>query len=234
LIGASAGLGRASAEHMSRSGVRLLLSSRSEDDLTAVAAGLPAPVDIAPLDVTDADAVEALAEKHMADLDGVVHLAGVYWPLDAKEWNKDHARMMAEVNYLGALNVAGSVIPKMVERDAGHFVMTGSLSGFRGLPGSIGYSSSKAGVMSLAECLHADLRKTGVDVQLVNPGFIKTRLTEKNDFNMPMLMEPEKAAQQMFEHMTSDKFARSFPIPFSWALRLGQFLPEGLYYRLFA
>lgn len=85
----------------------------------------------------------------------------------------------------------------------------------------------------MAECLHADLRTTGVDVQLVNPGFIKTRLTEKNDFKMPFLMEPDDAAQQVWEHMNTDAFRRNFPGPFAAAFRLGNFLPDWLYYRVF-
>ena len=112
--------------------------------------------------------------------------------------------------------------------------MTGSLAGFRGLPGATGYGASKAGVMAMAEALHADLRGSGVRVQLVNPGFIRTRLTDKNDFRMPALMEPETAALSIFEHMNSDRFKKSFPVPFAWLFRLGQFLPDGIYYRLFA
>ena len=140
---------------------------------------------------------------------------------------------MAEVNYLGASRVVGSVINDMVARDAGHIVLTGSLSGFRGLAGTIGYGASKAGIMYLAEGMYADLRKTGVQVQLANPGFIKTRLTDKNEFNMPFIMEPQDAAQEMFEHMNDDAFKKSFPRVFSWLFRGSQFLPDWLYYRIF-
>jgi short-subunit dehydrogenase len=88
--------------------------------------------------------------------------------------------------------------------------------------------------MSLAESLYADLRGTGVEVQVANPGFIRTRLTDKNDFSMPFLMEPELAAREMFEHMNADAFKKSFPLAFSWLFRLSQFLPDWAYYRLFA
>jgi short-subunit dehydrogenase len=125
-------------------------------------------------------------------------------------------------------------LPAMVARGQGHVVLTGSLSGFRGLPGASGYAASKAGVMALAECLHADLRGSGIIVQLANPGFIRTRLTEKNDFAMPFLMEPEEAAREMFELMQTDRFKASFPMVFSWLFRLSQFLPDWAYYRLFA
>jgi short-subunit dehydrogenase len=122
----------------------------------------------------------------------------------------------------------------MVKKDAGHIVLTGSLSGFRGLPGTIGYGASKAGIMYLAESMHADLKSTGVKVQVANPGFIKTRLTDKNDFKMPFIMEPDEAAQIMLDHMKSNGFKRSFPTIFSLFFRVSQFLPDWLYYRIFS
>jgi short-subunit dehydrogenase len=88
--------------------------------------------------------------------------------------------------------------------------------------------------MSLAECMYADLRKTGVTVQVCNPGFIKTQLTDKNDFHMPMIMPPEQAAQHMVEHMETDRFKTSFPWLFSLVFRGANFLPDWLYYRIFS
>jgi short-subunit dehydrogenase len=140
---------------------------------------------------------------------------------------------MANINFTGYMRVLGQVVPAMVARDAGHIVITSSLTGFRGLPGSIGYTASKAANMSLAECMYADLRKTGVDVQVANPGFIKTRLTDKNDFKMPFIMEPEAAAVAMFDHMNTTNFKTSFPTVFSWVFRVSQFLPDWAYFRIF-
>ena len=82
--------------------------------------------------------------------------------------------------------------------------------------------------------MYADLRKTGVQVQVVNPGFIKTQLTDKNDFTMPFMMSPDAAAAQMFEHMNTDGFKKSFPWLFSMVFRLSQFLPDWLYFRIFS
>lgn len=150
-----------------------------------------------------------------------------------KDWNADHATAMIDVNLTGLVRVLGETVPDMVKKDAGHIVITSSLTAFRGLPRSIGYTASKAGTMSLAECMYADLRKTGVQVQVINPGFIKTQLTDKNDFKMPFLMEPEEAAQEVFDHMNSDSFKKSFPFVFSLFFRLARFLPDAIYYRLF-
>jgi NADP-dependent 3-hydroxy acid dehydrogenase YdfG len=218
---------------MSAAGVQLVLSARSEDKLHDLAESLPGKAEVVTVDVSDADSVKAAAEK-VGEIDGVVQIAGVYWPFGAKDWDADQATAMADINFTGAMRLIGAVVPKFVERDAGHIVLTGSLSGFRGLPGAAAYTSSKAGVMTLAESLYADLHKTNVRVQLVNPGFVKTRLTDKNDFNMPFIMEPEDAAREYFEHMNTDAFKRSFPTLFSWVFRGSQFLPDWLYYRLFA
>jgi short-subunit dehydrogenase len=174
------------------------------------------------------------AAQAVGEVDGVVFLAGVYWPFSAKEWNADQATAMTDVNFTGLVRVMGEVVPPMVARDAGHIVITSSLTGFRGLPGSISYTASKAGTMSLAESMYADLWRTGVAVQVVNPGFIKTQLTAKNDFTMPFIMEPEDAAEVVFRHMQSSKFKRSFPTAFSLVFRLSQFLPDSLYYRIFS
>jgi NADP-dependent 3-hydroxy acid dehydrogenase YdfG len=231
LVGASEGLGRALAHRMSAAGAELVLSARSDDRLRELVAELPGTAMAVPCDVASMDSVRAAAAQ-AGELDGVVFLSGVYWPQGAQEWDADQVATMCDVNFTGCARVLGVVVPGMVERKRGHVVLTGSLSGFRGLPGSIGYSASKAGVMALAECMQADLRRTGVQVQLANPGFIKTRLTEKNDFSMPFLMTPEQAAAAMFDHMQTDTFKVSFPWLFSLLFRGGQLMPDWLWYRL--
>jgi NADP-dependent 3-hydroxy acid dehydrogenase YdfG len=233
LVGASDGLGAALAQKMSRAGAEVILSARSEDKLKALTAQMPGKASYRTIDVSDNDSVKAAAAD-VGRVDGVVFLAGVYWPFGAKDWDADQANAMADINFTGLMRVMGQVVPMMVERDAGHIVITSSLTGFRGLPGSIGYTASKAATMSLAECMYADLRKTGVQVQVVNPGFIKTQLTDKNDFTMPFMMSPDAAAAQMFEHMNTDGFKKSFPWLFSMVFRLSQFLPDWLYFRIFS
>lgn len=232
LVGASAGLGAALAHKISSAGAEVIVSARSEGKLAELVDALPGKASYEAIDVQDIDSVRA-AVTAVGDVDGIVYLAGAYWPFGAKAWEADHATAMIDVNLTGLVRVLGEVVPGMVAKDAGHIVITSSLTAFRGLPRSIGYTASKAGTMSLAECMYADLRKTGVKVQVINPGFIKTQLTEKNDFKMPFLMEPEAAAQEVFEHMNSDRFKKSFPFAFSMLFRIAQFLPDSLYYRIF-
>lgn len=233
LVGAGDGLGAALAARLSQAGAHVIISARSEDKLKALVANLPNAGSYQIVDVADDQSVKDAADA-VGAVDGVVFLAGVYWPFGAQDWNADQATAMADVNFTGLVRVMGAVVPGMVQRDAGHIVITGSLSGFRGLPGSIGYTASKAATMSLAECMYADLRKTGVEVQVSNPGFIKTQLTEKNDFKMPFLMTPEEAAEHMFQQMSGTKFKVSFPRLFSFVFRGSQFLPDWLYFRIFS
>lgn len=232
LVGASEGLGLALAHKLSAAGAELILSARNPETLAKAVAGLPGKATALPVDVGSSDSV-AEAAARLGDLDGMVFLAGVYWPMRAQDWDAKAAEAMANINFTGCIRAVGAALPGMLAKDRGHLVITGSLSGFRGLPGAIGYAASKAGTMVLAESLYADLRKTGIAVQLANPGFIRTRLTAKNDFSMPFIMEPETAADIMFRHMQSGRFKVSFPTVFSWLFRVGQFLPDWLYYRMF-
>lgn len=234
LVGASEGLGEALAHKLSAEGATVILSARNRERLDEVASALPGRARAVTIDVSDQDSVRA-AVQEAGEFDGLVYLAGVYWPMPATEWNTEHGVKMADINFTGAFRVLGEVVPAMVERDHGHIVLTGSLSGFRGLPGAVGYAPSKAGVMALAQSMRADLWRTGVRVQLANPGFIKTRLTDKNDFRMPFLMTPEQAASEMMALMRDESaFDRHFPAAFSWVFRLSRFLPNWAYYRLFA
>lgn len=232
LVGASEGLGRALAHQISRAGAEVIVSARNADRLAALVAELPGPARAVAVDVASTDSVRATAAE-VGEIDGVVWLAGVYWPMRAQDWDADKVEQMIDINLTGAARVLGQVVPGMVARGRGHVVLTGSLAGFRGLPGAIGYGASKAGVMALAESMRADLGRSGVLVQLANPGFIRTRLTDMNDFQMPFLMEPDEAARHMFAQMNRTSFAANFPRVFAAMFRLGQFLPDWMYYRLF-
>lgn len=219
LVGASAGIGAELARELDRRGARLILSARSEAGLTEVASSLSVPPRVVPLDVTDADAV-ALAASSVHGVDGVIYMAGDYSPMSAQDWDARRAARISEVNYMGALNVLGEMVPGFVARGRGHVVLIGSLAGLAGLPGAISYGASKAGLMHLAQNLSVDLKGTGVRVQQVLPGFVDTRLTKKNDFRMPFIETPEKAARRIAAHMERKRFSLSFPWAFSWYFKL--------------
>lgn len=232
LVGASEGLGRALAHKMSAAGAELVISARSESRLKELADELSNKVQVMPLDLADGASV-ARVGADLGRVDGIVFLASVYWPMHASQWNGANAIAMAEINFTGLFRVLDQVMGQFVERDAGHIVITGSLSGVRGFPGAIGYVASKAGIMSLAESLYADLRTSGIRVQLSSPGFIETRQTDKNKFRMPFIMSPDEAAEHMMRHMASNRFKSSFPRPYSWFVSSSQFWPHWLFSRIF-
>lgn len=232
LVGASEGLGRALAMKLSKTGAEVIVSARNADRLRDLVDELPGRARAISCDVADPESVAAAAEA-AGDIDGLVFLAGVYWPIKATDWDAGQVETMFDVNLTGAARVLGQVVPRMVAKGDGHIVLTGSLSGFRGLPGAVGYGATKAGIMSLGETMRLDLRGTGVVVQNANPGFVKTRLTDKNDFSMPFLMTPEEAADHMMTLMRSDRFASSFPWAFGLWFRFSRFLPQWLYERVY-
>lgn len=231
LVGGSEGLGRELAFCLSRVGAKLVLSARSEDRLDSLVQSLPGQARALPMDVTDPEAARA-AVRAAGEIDGMVYLAGSYWPMRAQAWDQARLEEMAQVNYLGAARLASMVVPGFVERGHGHLVLTGALSAFRGRPGSLGHGASKAAVMHLAESLRQDLRDTGVDVQLVNPGTLRTRLAEREERMAGSAMEPARAAREMFEHMSTDRFKINFPYGVSLLHRGVQFLPDWAYFRV--
>lgn len=229
LIGASEGLGRALAHDLDTDGARLVLSARSQDRLQQLADELT-DARVVPIDVTDAKMVQSAVEQ-VGEVDGVVYIAGAYDPVRATEWDSKSAMMMCNVNFIGAMHVLGHMVPALVAKGRGDITLIGSLAGYRGLPASVGYSASKAALVSLAETLRFDLKDTGVVVRVVNPGFIETRLTQKNTFKMPMLMTPEEAAKHVLKAMRTTRFRTDFPAPFSWGIRLLEYLPDLVVYR---
>lgn len=232
LVGASEGLGRALAHKLSRAGVEVIVSARSEARLKDLVAELPGRARAVPMDISDSDSVAAAVDE-VGEIDGVVFLAGLATLLKAQDWDTTRVEQMFDVNLTGAARVIGRVIKPMVARDAGHIMLIGSLSAYRGLPESIGYSASKAGLMALAESIHGDLRHTNVLVQLANPGYIDTRMQTDNPHSKPFMMSPDAAAQEVFDQMNTDTFHRAFPFAFGLLFRLSRFLPTVLYEAIF-
>ncbi len=229
LIGASEGLGRALAQALSARGAKLILSSRNIERLESLCETLP-DARAVPIDVTDLETVRG-AVAAVGEVDGLIYNAGAYEPMTSSEWDTETALAISDVNYSGAVRVLGETVPGLVLAGKGDITLVGSLAGYRGLPAAIGYGASKAALISLAETMRFDLAGTGVTVRIVNPGFIKTRLTEKNSFKMPMLMTPEDAASRVLRAMEKRRFRTDFPAPFSWAIRILDFLPDLLVLR---
>tara|TARA_B110000003_G_scaffold260367_1_gene281142 strand:+ start:8577 stop:9314 length:738 start_codon:yes stop_codon:yes gene_type:complete len=231
IIGASEGLGRELSIQLSNLGVKLIISARNETRLNELSSLTKAKV--LALDVLNIDAIKQ-ASKSVGIIDGIIYVAGDYTPLNSTTWNVEEVDKMIAVNFTGAAKVLGFIVPKFLKQNNGHIVMIGSLSGFRGLPNAIGYGASKAAMMHLAENIKADLYKSPIKIQLINPGFIKTRLTEKNNFKMPFIMSVEDAAKRVIIAMNSNRFQTNFPLIFSLLFRASNLLPAFIYFWLFS
>ncbi|HYE50669.1 MAG TPA: SDR family NAD(P)-dependent oxidoreductase [Azospirillaceae bacterium] len=237
ITGASSGIGEAVALRLAAAGWTVAASARSAEKLAALAARAPGPGRIvpAPLDVTDREAVrrtvEALRAAHGAVALAILN-AGTYQPDQADRFDAAAFRATHELNVMGTAHCLEAVMPAMIARGLGHLVVVSSVAGYRGLPRALAYGSSKAALINLAESLKLDVERHGLKVQLVNPGFIRTPLTDRNDFPMPFLMEVDRAAERMVAEMRGDGFEITFPRRFTWMLQRLRCLPYPLYFSL--
>jgi short-subunit dehydrogenase len=235
IIGASTGIGRDTALAFARAGIKVAASARRPDLLDALVADGGGNISAFPLDVTDATNVAHVASQvrnHFGEIDTVLYAAAT--------WNNDsssQARVAAiapmfEVNIYGALRVIEAVLPRMKERRTGRLVLISSVAGFRGLPRALAYGASKAALTHIAEALRFECEPFGVTVQVVHPGFVKTPLTDKNNFKMPFLMSAEAAATRMVIGMCHNRFEITYPRRFTYMLKILRLLPYQLYFAL--
>lgn len=229
IVGASSGIGAALARELIARGARVAVSARSAAGLAAVRGAWALP-----LDVRDAQALEAAAGQLRAQfggLDLVVYCAGTYAPQRATRFDLDAALAHDEINYRGALRFLNAVLPLLLEQGSGHLSLVSSVAGWRGLPQALAYGPTKAALINLAQVLYLDLRPAGLGVSVVNPGFVETPLTAGNDFAMPGLLRPEQAAARMLRGWEQGRFELHFPRRFTLWLRLLRLLPDHLYFR---
>lgn len=231
LVGASSGIGEATAAALHAAGARLFVSARNADSLNAFAAKHPGAVAL-PLDVTDADAVGAAAATVLASgpIDLMLYCAGYYKELRASEYSVQEMLQHNQVNYVGAVLVLGAVLPGMTARKSGHVSLISSVAGYRGLPKSLAYGPTKAALINLAETLYVDLQDSHVGVSLVCPGFVETGLTAQNKFTMPALITPAQAAEAILKGWAAGAFEIHFPKRFTLVMKALALLPAGLYF----
>ncbi len=228
ITGASSGIGESMARLLSRRGFSVVLVARRKDLLEKLAGELPESVAVA-CDVTEGSALrEALAPHGPFDL--AIANAGIGVTGWAAKTIAD-AELMMRVNYFGMLHLFDAVIPAMMERRSGRFAGVASLAGLRGLPTSAGYSASKAAMQAFLEAARVELAPLGIRVTIVNPGFIATPMTEKNQFKMPFLMEAGAAAEVIVRGIERGKRVVEFPRPMSALTRLARLLPASIYDR---
>lgn len=235
LIGASSGIGEALVPELVRAGARVAISARRAGELNAIAARCSRPgadVIARPLDVTERGAVAAIADELRSSwgaIDVMIYNAGAWTPVSLEAFDVDNFERQIAVNYVGMVRAIGAVLPDMVRRRSGEIVGVASLSAYGAFPRAEAYGSTKAAVNYLLQALRLDARKHGIGVTTVNPGFVKTKLTEDNDFPMPFLMKPEEAAATIVKGMLGGTPEIHFPLRLSVPLKLLTALPRPLY-----
>ncbi|BAL27524.1 SDR family oxidoreductase [Azoarcus sp. KH32C] len=230
LVGASTGIGAATARELHRRGARLALSARNAERLRGL--GL-ADVLVEPCDATDPASLAHARDAILAAFGGVdlvIYLAGDYVPMRVEHFDLLTAERVIEVNFSGALRLTATVLAHL--QTGGGIAFVASVAGYRGLPKALCYGPGKAALIHFAECLHLELAPKGVGVWLVNPGFVATRLTEKNDFAMPALLTPEQASIALLEGFRDGCFEIHFPRRFTLLMKLLALLPYRWYFPL--
>ncbi len=231
LVGASSGIGRATAHALHVQGAKVIVSARSQQALDTFAAEHPGATVLA-MDAADAASVEAAAQTvlSIAPLDLVLYCAGYYKEMRATQFDLTNMLRHNQVNYVGALYLLSAVLPHFLGRKAGHFSLVSSVAGYRGLPQGLAYGPTKAALINLAETLYVDLKDSNVSVSLICPGFVETPLTAQNKFSMPGLIKPEQAADEILHGWAKGQFEIHFPKRFTLLMKALALLPAALYF----
>jgi short-subunit dehydrogenase len=234
IVGASTGIGAALADALHSRKAKVALSARSADKLNEMVTRFGASRAISlPLDITKVETIKA-AEQELVDAWGgydlVVFMAGDYHAMRAWEIDLQIAKKMIDVNWGGFMNGLSVVIPHFMQAKAGGVALVSSVAGYSGLPKSLIYGPSKAALINLAETMFIDLKEKGLDVYLICPGFVKTPLTDKNDFEMPSIITPEEAALEIIKGFEKGEFEIHFPKRFTNMLKALRHLPYSLYF----
>lgn len=235
IIGASSGIGQALARQLSAEGALLILSARNAKKLAELKAEIGGTHIILPLDVTDSPAFALVADvirQSVSCLDSAIYLAGEYKPMGLDQLDLAACRKIVDTNLNGVLNFVHTVLPIMLDQKSGQIVLCASVAGYSGLPQAQPYGATKAGVINLAESLALEMRGKNIDVKLINPGFVRTPMTDKNAFTMPMMIEPEEAACEIARGLQSSAFEIHFPKRFTFLLKFLRLLPSWLYLRI--
>jgi NAD(P)-dependent dehydrogenase (short-subunit alcohol dehydrogenase family) len=238
LVGASTGIGRATAERLHDAGATVVVSARNATALAQFAQGRERAVALA-LDVTDADAVRAACADIVArygHVDLVMYCAGHYKPLRATAFDLAEMLTHQQVNVTGALYMLDAVLPQLQHQSAAgrpaHVSLVSSVAGYRGLPNALAYGPTKAALINLAETLYLDLQPKGIGVSVINPGFVETPLTAGNEFKMPALITPAEAAREIVDGWQAGRFEIHFPKRFTLWMKALRCLSDGAYFAI--
>ncbi len=231
VTGASSGIGKAVAEKFANEGWRVAVSARRKDILEKMSE--KPNISSYQLDVTDAKKCKEVFEKIIEDFNSIdlcFFCSGTYDPKKEKDINIEQNKFVMETNYFGTVNCVKAVEDYFKKNKKGHISIVSSIAGYRGLPNSSGYGPSKAALTNFTESIYFNFKKYNVKVSLISPGFIKTALTDKNDFAMPFIRSPEFAAEKIFKGLSKNRtFETHFPKQLTLFVKFLRILPYRLY-----
>ena len=235
ITGASSGIGRSLAIKFANEGWQVAASARRENLLKELNDEKP-NIHPFPLDVTNHEKCITVFNEVIKKLNNIeicVFCTGIHDPKSEKSLNLEKIKKIMEVNYFGTINSINSVYNYFKEKKSGHISMVSSVAGYRGLPAGGAYCASKSALTTYAESLYFDMKRFNVRVSVVHPGFIKTPMTDQNDFPMPMIKTSEFAANEMFKGLTkSNSFEIHFPKSFTFVMKILKIMPNWLYLKL--
>ncbi len=235
ITGASSGIGKALALKFAKEGWQVAASSRRENLLNELSE-INKNIHPFKLDVTDIEMCKNVfnqIQKEFENIDLCIFSTGIHDPESEKNFNLEKIRKIMEVNFFGTINSINSVYDYFKNRNKGHISIVSSVAGYRGLPAAGAYCSSKSALTTFAESLFFDLLRYNVRVSVISPGFIKTPMTDKNTFKMPMLKSVDFAAEKIFKGLTkSNSFEIHFPKTFTIIMKIVKYLPNFIYFKI--
>jgi short-subunit dehydrogenase len=235
ITGASSGIGYELGRQLALKGNRLILLARRQELLQELAQRIPPHEQdhfTFQCDVSDADQVKDICEWIISagiNVDALILNAGVSLGFDIHNIDLATCRQQMAVNFFGAVHFITHLVPRMIERKDGIIAVNGSLAGYRGIPRGAPYSASKGALMNFIDSIRIDLRQYNIQCTLISPGFVRTPMTDKNDFLMPFMIPVEKAARIIIRGLERRKTEISFPLPMTMAARIGRHLPDKFY-----
>ena len=233
ITGASSGIGKSLAIHFADKGWKVAISARREELLKEIT-DINSNIKSFSLDVTNSEDCLSTFSKiiqNLGEIEVAVFCTGIHDPNSEKQFNLNKIKQINNVNYMGTINSINAVYEYFKKNKKGHISIVSSVAGYRGLPNAGAYCASKSALNSFAESLYFQLRPHNVGVSLVCPGFIKTPMTDQNDFPMPMIKSPEYAAEKIYDGIINkNSFEIHFPKGFTYLMKLIQLLPNWLYF----
>jgi short-subunit dehydrogenase len=244
IIGASYGIGEALSHQLFDEGYDLVISGRDLEKLKKIEKDLLQKSETAlekrrvlcsQLDVSNLDSfTKSFAQiiEEFGKIDLVLFCSGLYQPMSAADFDLEMSKKIIDVNLIGFLNLLHLVVPQMIKQNSGHIAVIASVAGYLGLPKSFAYGASKAALINLCEGIYHELKSKNIALTLVNPGFVKTRLTDQNKFSMPFIISSDDAAKEICRGLRAKKFEIHFPKKFTFLLKFLRLLPYKIFFLL--